>query len=44
MTVYVTTASVSDALVLPVAALLAQSAGGYAVELAGAGAPGGWCR
>ena len=37
VTVYVTTASVSDALVLPVAALLARSSGGYAVEIAGAG-------
>jgi hypothetical protein len=37
VTVYVTTASVSDALVLPVTALLAQSSGGYAVELAGPG-------
>jgi hypothetical protein len=33
VTVYVTTASVSDALVLPVGALLAQSSGGYAVEV-----------
>ena len=37
MTVYVTTARVSGALVLPVTALLAQSAGGYAVEVAGPG-------
>jgi len=33
----ITTASVSDALVVPVTALLAQSDGGYAVEVAGAG-------
>jgi hypothetical protein len=38
VTVYVTTASVSDALVLPVGALLAQSSGGYAVEVIGVGA------
>jgi multidrug efflux pump subunit AcrA (membrane-fusion protein) len=38
VTVYVTTASVSDALVLPVGALLARSSGGYAVEVIGAGA------
>jgi len=37
VTVYITTASVSHALVVPVAALLAQSSGGYAVELTGAG-------
>ena len=35
----ITTASVSNALVVPVTALLAQSGGGYAVELAGTGAP-----
>lgn len=34
----ITTASVRDALVVPVTALLAQSSGGYAVELTGAGA------
>ena len=37
VTVYITTATVSDALVVPVGALLAQSTGGYAVEVAGAG-------
>jgi hypothetical protein len=37
VTVYITTATVSDALVVPVTALLAQSSGGYAVEVAGAG-------
>jgi hypothetical protein len=36
VTVNITTATVSSALVVPVAALLAQSAGGYAVEVAGA--------
>jgi hypothetical protein len=34
----ITTDSVPDALVVPVTALLAQSSGGYAVEIAGAGA------
>jgi hypothetical protein len=37
VTVNITTATVSNALVVPVGALLAQSAGGYAVEVAGAG-------
>jgi multidrug efflux pump subunit AcrA (membrane-fusion protein) len=37
VTVYITIASVSNALVVPVGALLAQSSGGYAVEVAGAG-------
>jgi hypothetical protein len=39
VTVDVTTASVRNALVVPVGALLAQSSGGYAVEVAGAGDP-----
>jgi hypothetical protein len=36
VTVNITTASVSNALVVPVGALLAQSSGGYAVEVVGA--------
>jgi hypothetical protein len=36
VTVAITTASVRDALVVPVGALLAQSSGGYAVEVTGA--------
>ena len=38
MQVGITTASVRGALVVPVTALLAQSDGGYAVEVVGAGA------
>lgn len=37
VTVQITTGSVSDALVVPVGALLAQSSGGYAVEVTGPG-------
>jgi hypothetical protein len=37
VTVTISTGSVSDVLVVPVSALLAQSAGGYAVEVAGPG-------
>jgi len=37
VTVYVTVASASNVLVVPVAALVAQSSGGYAVEVIGAG-------
>jgi hypothetical protein len=37
VTVNITTATVPSALVVPVGALLAQSSGGYAVEVAGAG-------
>ncbi|MGH3206034.1 MAG: hypothetical protein ACRDOA_18600 [Streptosporangiaceae bacterium] len=37
VTVYITTDSVSNTLAVPVGALLAQSSGGYAVEVAGAG-------
>jgi multidrug efflux pump subunit AcrA (membrane-fusion protein) len=37
VTVNITTGSVKNALAVPVGALLAQSSGGYAVEVAGAG-------
>jgi multidrug efflux pump subunit AcrA (membrane-fusion protein) len=37
VTVQITTASVSNVLLVPVGALLAQSSGGYAVEVAGPG-------
>jgi multidrug efflux pump subunit AcrA (membrane-fusion protein) len=37
VTVYITTATAHGALAVPVGALLAQSSGGYAVEVAGAG-------
>jgi len=37
VTVQITTATVHDALAVPVGALLAQATGGYAVEVAGAG-------
>jgi hypothetical protein len=37
VTVYITTASVSNALAVPVGALVAQSSDGYAVEVTGAG-------
>jgi multidrug efflux pump subunit AcrA (membrane-fusion protein) len=37
VTVQITTGSISNALVVPVGALLAQSSGGYAVEVIGAG-------
>ncbi|HXL89175.1 MAG TPA: efflux RND transporter periplasmic adaptor subunit [Streptosporangiaceae bacterium] len=37
VTVYITVASASNVLVVPVAALVAQSSGGYAVEVVGAG-------
>lgn len=36
VTVYITTATAKNALVVPVGALLAQASGGYAVEVAGA--------
>jgi len=38
VTVYVTVATASNVLVVPVSALVAQSSGGYAVEVVGAGA------
>jgi hypothetical protein len=38
VTVYVTVATASNVLVVPVSALVAQSSGGYAVEVIGAGA------
>jgi len=37
VTVYITTTSVSNVLAVPVGALVAQSSGGYAVEVTGAG-------
>jgi multidrug efflux pump subunit AcrA (membrane-fusion protein) len=37
VTVYISTASVSNALAVPVGALISQSSGGYAVEVTGAG-------
>jgi hypothetical protein len=37
VTVYITTATADDALVIPVGALLAQSSGGYAAEVVGTG-------
>jgi multidrug efflux pump subunit AcrA (membrane-fusion protein) len=37
VTVYVTVATASDVLVVPVGALIAQATGGYSVEVAGAG-------
>jgi hypothetical protein len=37
VTVYITTASVGNALAVPVGALVSQSSGGYAVEVTGAG-------
>jgi hypothetical protein len=44
VTVYITTAAARDVLAVPVAALLARSPGGYVVEVAGPGPPGGTCR
>jgi multidrug efflux pump subunit AcrA (membrane-fusion protein) len=37
VTVYITTTSISNVLVVPVGALVAHSSGGYAVEVTGAG-------
>jgi HlyD family secretion protein len=42
VTVHITTASVRNALVVPVSALLARSPGGYVVEVAGAGNTRRW--
>jgi hypothetical protein len=42
VTVNITTAAASDALAVPVTALLAQAPGGYAVELAGPGGTRRW--
>ena len=44
VTVNITTSTVKNALVVPVGALLAQSSGGYAVEVVGAGNTRRWCR
>ena len=44
VTVNITTGSAKNALAVPVGALLAQASGGYAVEVAGPGTPGTWCR